>query len=103
MLDFGARKIVMVGVPPIGCLPVVITLNSNLLIDKFLKRQCIQRLSNVAQGFNQVVAQKITEMERIDSKLYHVGIYETFQNIFQDPKKFGRSLIIHLYMHTQYI
>ncbi|KAK1375395.1 GDSL esterase/lipase [Heracleum sosnowskyi] len=93
LLDFGARKIVMVGIPPIGCLPVVITLNSNLL-DKFLKRQCIQRLSDVAQGFNQIVenqivAQKIVEMERIDSKLYYVGIYETFQNILQDPKKFG--------------
>ncbi|XP_074330493.1 GDSL esterase/lipase At5g45960-like [Apium graveolens] len=88
LLDFGARKIVMVGIPPIGCLPIVITLNSNLL-DKFLKRQCIQRLSDVAQGFNQIVAQKVIEMERNDSKLYHVDIYETFQNIFQDPKKFG--------------
>ncbi|KAK1368750.1 GDSL esterase/lipase [Heracleum sosnowskyi] len=53
LLDFGAEKIVMVGLPPIGCLPVVITLNSGH-IDRFLKRQCIPRLSEVAQGFNVV-------------------------------------------------
>ena len=86
----GARKIVMVGIPPIGCLPMVITLNSNI-VDRLLRRQCIQRLSDVAQGFNQIVEQKVKEVERIDSKIYYVGMYEMFQNIFQDPQKFGMS------------
>lgn len=86
----GARKIVMVGIPPIGCLPMVITLNSNI-VDRLLRRQCIQRLSDVAQGFNQIVEQKVKEVERIDSNIYYVGMYEMFQNIFQDPQKFGMS------------
>ncbi|KAK1397886.1 GDSL-like Lipase/Acylhydrolase superfamily protein [Heracleum sosnowskyi] len=77
-----------IGLPPIGCLPLIITLNSNP-IDKFLKRQCIPRLSEVAQGFDQVVEQKIKEMERVDSKIYYIRISKTFTDILQDPKKFG--------------
>ncbi|KAK1368751.1 GDSL-motif lipase/hydrolase family protein [Heracleum sosnowskyi] len=88
LMDLGAEKIVMLGLLPLGCTPIVITLNSDPS-DNFLERQCIATISEAAQGFNQIVEQKIKEMERVDSKIYYVSPYETFSNIFQDPKKFG--------------
>lgn len=88
LMDLGARKIVMLGVLPIGCIPIVVTFNANL-IHKFLKRQCIARLSDVAQGFDQIVEQKVKEMERVDSKIYYFSVYETLMDILQYPKNFG--------------
>lgn len=92
-MDLGAGKIVMLGVPPVGCLPLIVTLNSNP-IDNFLKRQCIPRLSDAARGFNQIVEQKIKEMERVDSKIYYVSVYEMSMDILHDPKKFGKFMHI---------
>ncbi|KAG6416634.1 hypothetical protein SASPL_124067 [Salvia splendens] len=45
LLGLGARKIAFVGLPPIGCVPAVITLNSD---NALTHRGCIQRLSAVA-------------------------------------------------------
>ncbi|KAL1834132.1 hypothetical protein DCAR_0104299 [Daucus carota subsp. sativus] len=87
LMDVGARRIVIVGVPPFGCLPAVITLYSNQILHH--KRECIATMSSDAQGFNQMVKQKAKELERNGSKIYHVDIYETFKDIIQDPKEFG--------------
>ncbi|KAK1368749.1 putative SGNH hydrolase-type esterase superfamily protein [Heracleum sosnowskyi] len=85
--DAGARKIVIVGVPPFGCLPIAITLYSNHILDH--NRECITTMSSVAQDFNQIVTQRVKEMQRIDSKIYHVDIYKTLMDIIRDPKKSG--------------
>lgn len=91
LLDLGAGNIVMMGLPPLGCFPLVITLKSNP-INGFLERQCVTRISDAAQGFNQIAKQKCKEMERVDSQIYYVSLYESYMDIFQDPKKFGRLI-----------
>ncbi|KAL3522402.1 hypothetical protein ACH5RR_015236 [Cinchona calisaya] len=48
--DLGARRIGVVGLPPMGCLPVVITLYSD---NAFVNRGCIDSFSSIAQSYNQ--------------------------------------------------
>lgn len=81
----------IVGVPPFGCLPIAITLYSNRILDH--NRECITTMSSVAQDFNQLVTQKVKEMQGSDSKIYHVDIYKTLLNIIRDPEKLGMSRI----------
>lgn len=91
MLDLGARKILVAGIPPIGCLPIVITLNSDLA-DSFHKRECIDSLSSVAIDHNQILEQKLKDMQKSDTKIFYADIYKPFSDIFQSPKIFGKSI-----------
>lgn len=95
-MDVGARKIIMVGIPPIGCLPLVITLNSNHL-DTFHKRECIESLSSVAIDHNQILGQKVKDMQTSDTQIYYTDIYTPFSDIIQDHKKFGKSINLNLF------
>ncbi|KAK1375394.1 GDSL-motif lipase/hydrolase family protein [Heracleum sosnowskyi] len=89
LVDLGARKILMGGVPPIECLPVVITLNS-LHSDAFRKRNCIDSLSSVAPDHNQLLRQKLKDMQpTTDLHLVYADIHKPFRNILQNTKRFG--------------
>ncbi|KAK6123812.1 hypothetical protein DH2020_042443 [Rehmannia glutinosa] len=60
LLKLGARKIAFVGLPPIGCVPAVITLNSD---NALINRGCIERLSSVARDYNRLLQSKLTAMQ----------------------------------------
>lgn len=89
-MNLGARKIVMAGVPPIECLPVVITLNS-LHSDAFHRRSCIDSLSSVAPDHNQFLEQVLKNMQGSDLQLLYVDIHKPLRNILQNTKKFGKN------------
>ncbi|KAL0363425.1 UNVERIFIED_CONTAM: GDSL esterase/lipase [Sesamum calycinum] len=60
LLGEGARRIGVVGLPPMGCLPVVITLYSDSPI---LKRDCISNFSSIGQDYNQILKNELNSMQ----------------------------------------
>ncbi|KAL2494969.1 GDSL esterase/lipase [Forsythia ovata] len=58
LIDQGARLIGFVGLPPMGCLPAVITLTS-----PFSPRQCNESLSQIAIDFNQKLQSELKAMQ----------------------------------------
>ncbi|KAK1556712.1 hypothetical protein Q3G72_010607 [Acer saccharum] len=87
----GARKIVVTGLPPMGCLPVVITLNSE---DAILQRGCIDKYSTVAREYNQMLQNELKSMHfgsanNIDAKIYYFDIYGPMIDMIQGPAKLG--------------
>ncbi|MED6145593.1 hypothetical protein PIB30_026587 [Stylosanthes scabra] len=90
----GARKIAVAGVPPMGCLPLVITLNSNYSTDN--GRECIDQYSSVARDYNNLLQQELHLLElnlnnNISSppKIYYVDIYAPLAQMIQAPQTFG--------------
>ncbi|KAF9608729.1 hypothetical protein IFM89_010861 [Coptis chinensis] len=90
LLDHGAQKIGIVGVPPIGCLPIVITTNSNNAISQ---RGCIESYSSVAKEYNDKLQNELQSMQK---KLGNSGtiivygdIYEPLLDMIKSYKKFG--------------
>ncbi|KAK0578789.1 hypothetical protein LWI29_016208 [Acer saccharum] len=87
----GARKIVVTGLPPMGCLPAVITLNSE---DAILQRGCIDKYSTVAREYNQMLQNELKSMHfgsanNIDAKIYYFDIYGPMIDMIQGPAKLG--------------
>ncbi|KAE8707560.1 GDSL esterase/lipase [Hibiscus syriacus] len=74
--DEGARRISVTGLPPTGCLPAVITLNSKNAI---LERGCIEKFSRAAVEYNQVLQNELNSMQSI---LAHHGAKITYIDIF---------------------
>ncbi|XP_047956646.1 GDSL esterase/lipase At5g45960-like [Salvia hispanica] len=60
LLDEGARRIGVVGLPPMGCLPLVITLFTNHPI---LDRGCNEKFSSVARDYNKILRKELDALQ----------------------------------------
>ncbi|KAK6124371.1 hypothetical protein DH2020_041864 [Rehmannia glutinosa] len=86
LLKLGARKIAFVGLPPIGCVPAVITLNSD---NALINRGCIERLSSVARDYNRLLQSKLTAMQTHGANIIYVDIYTSVEEMIKKPQQFG--------------
>ncbi|OAY24888.1 GDSL esterase/lipase At5g45960 [Manihot esculenta] len=59
LIGEGAKRISVTGLPPMGCLPVVITLFSKNAI---LERGCIEYFSSVGREFNQMLQNEVNRL-----------------------------------------
>lgn len=92
LLAEGARKIAISGVPPMGCLPLLITMKSP---NAFLQRDCIDKYSSVARNFNRLLQHELQAIQlhlngsSSDAKIYYVDIYGPIADMIQAHEKFG--------------
>lgn len=87
----GARKIAVVGLPPMGCLPMMITFNSGNAI---LDRNCVDKYSAVARDHNLVLQHELFSMQQNFSKLEgskisYIDIYGPLANMTQAHESLG--------------
>ena len=86
----GARKIGVAGLPPMGCLPIVITLNSENAI---LQRSCIEYYSSVARKYNQMLQNQLHFLHNTLSvsgaPIYYIDVYGPLMDMIQGNTKFG--------------
>lgn len=80
LLDLGARRIGVAGLPPMGCLPIVITLYSN---NAFKNRGCVQRFSDIAQIYNQKLQAQLNSLheKRTDLGL-RIGYFDVYKIVY---------------------
>ena len=87
----GARKITVAGLPPIGCLPIVITLFSG---EALTNRRCIDRFSTVATNYNFLLQKQLALMQvglaHLGSKIFYLDVYNPVYEVIRDPRKFGK-------------
>ncbi|KAK2382720.1 GDSL esterase/lipase [Trifolium repens] len=83
----GARKIAFVGLPPMGCLPIMITFHSN---DAFFQRSCVDKYSAVARAHNMILQHELFLMQLNFSnprdhgaKISYIDIYGPLANMIQ--------------------
>ncbi|KAF9609473.1 hypothetical protein IFM89_016472 [Coptis chinensis] len=88
--NLGARRIAVTGTPPVGCLPIVITVHSN---HSNLQRGCIERYSVASLGFNMKLQDELKSMQKkftaYKGQIVYAHIYETLLELIQSPNKFG--------------
>ncbi|KAL2475289.1 GDSL esterase/lipase [Abeliophyllum distichum] len=88
LIDQGGRIIGLVGLPPLGCLPVVITLT---LGSAFHNRECIESLSSVGFDYNQKLQNTLKAMESYayGAKIVYADIYTPVDEMIRNPTQFG--------------
>jgi len=92
LLAEGARKIVIAGIPPMGCLPLMITMNSP---NALFQRHCIDKYSSIARDYNLLLQHQLHKMQlHLNSsasnvKIYYVDIYKPIADMIQSRKRFG--------------
>lgn len=88
LVELGAKNIAFVGLPPIGCVPAVITLNSD---NAFSHRGCIESLTSVSRDYNRILQKKLATLEKQNpgSKIVYVDIYKPLDDMIKNPHQFG--------------
>ncbi|KAH6762802.1 hypothetical protein C2S52_020235 [Perilla frutescens var. hirtella] len=80
----GARRFAIIGMPPLGCLPMDVTLNE-------AKRECVKAHNSEAEAYNvklqDLIKHLLVDMPR--SKLVYVDIYNPIMSMVNNPKQFG--------------
>ncbi|KAK6932636.1 GDSL lipase/esterase [Dillenia turbinata] len=88
LVNQGARRIVVIGLPPMGCLPIVITLNSGTI-----NRNCIDSELTVANDYNQMLQKELQAMQsqlaHQNVAIYYVDIYTPMMDMIRNPQKYG--------------
>nr|DAD22737.1 TPA_asm: hypothetical protein HUJ06_024200 [Nelumbo nucifera] len=89
LLELGIRRIAVTGLPPLGCLPFVITLNSHA----FAEQGCIESYLTVARDFNlrlqaMLASMQMTSVGFSGSRIVYAGIYQPLIDMIQNYKSF---------------
>ncbi|XP_028797386.1 GDSL esterase/lipase At5g45950-like, partial [Neltuma alba] len=80
MHRLGANRIVVVGVPPMGCIPLMKALQN--------KKNCVASLNKIAYSFNaRLLRQLATLKAKLGIKTAYVDVYNSMLNAVLDPKK----------------
>ncbi|KAL6992449.1 hypothetical protein U1Q18_010558, partial [Sarracenia purpurea var. burkii] len=81
MHDLGARQLLVVGVPPFGCLPIVKTLMD--------KTGCVEEYNRVAFAFNSQLKKKVAGFgASLGMKNAFGDIYTVIESAIQNPNKY---------------
>jgi GDSL-like Lipase/Acylhydrolase len=87
MHRLGGRKFVFVGVPPVGCLPIVRTFSGT--------SKCVDALNELAVSFNsQLVAQIGVLRQKLGVRAAYLDVFTVMSEAAKYPEKFGMSLMI---------
>ncbi|KAI8001386.1 GDSL esterase/lipase [Camellia lanceoleosa] len=96
LMDQGARRIGVVGLPPMGCLPMVITLNSDNAI---LQRGCVDYFSSVSKQHNMLLQLKLKTiqigLEGLGGRIVYLDVHGPSSDmIVQGPKfVYGKGVL----------
>ncbi|KAI3697905.1 hypothetical protein L6452_31008 [Arctium lappa] len=91
LLDEGAMKIGVVGAPPVGCLPAIITLNSK---DPISGRQCIQRFNSISRDYNQLLENNLKALQTSDTRVVYADIYTPIIDMVQGNTEIVNTIFL---------
>ncbi|XP_061376593.1 GDSL esterase/lipase At2g40250-like [Gastrolobium bilobum] len=87
----GARRIIVAGLPPMGCLPLLVTLNSILPAKNWFQRVCNVQQNRDSQGYNTKLQSHIQSLHATlkGAKVGYFDIYTPILDMVQNPASYG--------------
>ncbi|ESQ27543.1 hypothetical protein EUTSA_v10018728mg [Eutrema salsugineum] len=85
LYGYGARRILMFGAPPIGCVP------SQRTVAGGPTRDCVVRFNDASKLFNAKLSANIDGLSRtlLDTTLIYIDIYNPLLDLILNPHKYG--------------
>ncbi|KAK7845398.1 gdsl esterase/lipase, partial [Quercus suber] len=90
LYDLGCRKMMVVGLPTMGCLPIQITLK----YPKPINRKCIEHLNADSQSYNHKLVNLLSKLQAVlpGSKFAYADINQRVINMINNPQKYGKLI-----------
>ncbi|KMT04559.1 hypothetical protein BVRB_8g182180 [Beta vulgaris subsp. vulgaris] len=85
MHKIGARRLAVVGVPPIGCMPIMMSILGD-------GGRCVDKVNKAVLSLNSKIAKELKAVEtQLKMKTKFVDAYGIIKGAIDDPKKYGFS------------
>lgn len=82
MHRLGARRLVAVGVLPLGCVPLTKTFMN--------QKSCVRSLNNVAYSFNAKLIKQLTNLKaKLGLQIVYVDVYGMIHRAVMSPELYG--------------
>ncbi|XVE80961.1 hypothetical protein DITRI_Ditri15bG0023700 [Diplodiscus trichospermus] len=87
LYGLGARKIVVAGLPPIGCLPIQMTSR----LEFSTNRKCLKDQNSDAQSYNRRLVKLLPKIQSklAGSKILYADIYQPLIDMINHPQHYG--------------
>ncbi|OMP02344.1 Lipase, GDSL [Corchorus olitorius] len=87
LYDLGCRKIIVAGLPPIGCLPIQMSAKFEILND----RKCLEDQNSDAQSYNKKLSKLLPQIQAMlpKSKIVYADVYEPLVDMMNYPHGYG--------------
>lgn len=84
----GARRIGVLSLPPIGCVPVQRTLNGGIV------RGCSDSANQASQIYNSKLQSVVNSLSKKfpDSRFVYFDIYDPLNSLIQNPAQYGKYI-----------
>ncbi|KAJ8528422.1 hypothetical protein K7X08_022114 [Anisodus acutangulus] len=95
LYKMGARRIAVTGLPPVGCLPVQMTINSLLPSFHMLQRVCVKKQNLDSQAYNNKLQALISRLQDTlsGSTLVYMDVYNPLLDLINNPSAYGYDRI----------
>ena len=90
----GARRIIVTGLPPIGCLPLQVTINSIFPSQHWFQRVCNVQQNRDCEAYNTKLESQIQSLQaRLKgAKVGYFDIYTPILDMVLSPDKYGNKI-----------
>lgn len=86
MRRLGAKRLVIVGVPNLGCMPISRTFAGS-------DTECVAPLNNAATSLNSKLQTTLETLKaNLDLKVVFIDCYKTIESAINNPKKYGMNV-----------
>ena len=87
LYELGCRRMVIAGLPPMGCLPLQMTAKFQNPLD----RKCLEDQNSESKAYNDKLSNLINQLQTLlpHSKIAYADIYSPLLDMIQNPKKYG--------------
>ncbi|GMN41157.1 hypothetical protein TIFTF001_010368 [Ficus carica] len=91
LYERGARKFGVAGLPPVGCLPLQVTVGSIMPSPHMLQRLCVEQQNVDAQTYNSKLQNLLSNLQSSlpDSGIVYFDIYGSIMDMIVNPPKYG--------------
>ncbi|KAI4384543.1 hypothetical protein MLD38_002684 [Melastoma candidum] len=91
LYDAGARKIVILGLPPIGCFPMQVTASSLFPSNHWFQRNCDNDQNSDSESYNNVLQSHLSSLRSNlqGLEVSYADIYTPMMDMIQDPRNYG--------------
>lgn len=99
----GAKRMVVVGMPPLGCLPMDVTkINLNSSRGNLFRRDCKDEHNSDAQEYNTKLQALVKKISSPSMKIAYMDIYTPLMNMIKTPKTYSEIIYTILHFSLNY-
>lgn len=91
LYNLGARKLVVVGLGPIGCMPSIITINGFTNTRTIDSQGCVEEVDQMVSYFNDGLSEVIQNLRSTlpDFIISQGSIHQLIKDVLANPSKYG--------------